>query len=66
MKRLVCILLLVALMVTMFAACGGSFVCDLCGQEKTGKRYEGAFFGQEIEYCKDCKKGLEELGNLFS
>lgn len=64
MKRLICVLLLVVMMVTMLTACG-KFECDLCGDEKSGKKYETEFLGQEIVICKDCYEDLEALANAF-
>lgn len=42
-----------------FTACG-KFECDLCGEEKSGRKYEGAF---GTENCKDCYDELKELEN---
>ena len=52
-------------MVLGLAACGGGkFTCDICGQESSGKKYTEEIFGEKITYCKDCKEGLEALGEL--
>ena len=64
MKRLICVLMLVAIMATMLTACG-KFKCDVCGEEKTGKKYERELLGEEIDICKDCYKELEELADAF-
>ena len=64
MKKFVALLLVVVLMATMLCACG-SFKCDLCGKEKSGKKYTENLLGQEISYCSDCKDSLEDLGNMF-
>ena len=60
MKRIICALLLVVVLATMLTACG-KFECDMCGEEKSGKKYEEDFFGEEIVICKDCYEDLEEL-----
>ena len=65
MKKLISILLLVVVLVTMLTACG-KFKCDLCRDEKTGKKYETEVFGQEVEICKDCYEDLESIADLFS
>ena len=64
MKKLICVVLLVVVIATMLTACG-KFKCDLCGEEKSGKKYERELFGQEIDICKDCYKDLEELADAF-
>ena len=51
----------VALMLTVFLCGCGKFTCDLCGEEKSGKKYKEELLGQEIVYCKDCHDGLESL-----
>lgn len=64
MKKFVALLLVVVMMATMLCACS-SFECDLCGEEKSGKKYTENFLGEKITYCGDCKDDLEELGSLF-
>ena len=64
MKRFICVLLLIAMLATMLTACG-KFECDLCGEEKSGKKYESEFLGQEILICKDCYEDLEDLADMF-
>lgn len=64
MKRFICVLLLIAMLATMLTACG-KFECDLCGEEKFGKKYESEFLGQEILICKDCYEDLEDLADMF-
>ncbi|MCM1056469.1 MAG: hypothetical protein NC517_02535 [Firmicutes bacterium] len=58
-------LLLTAVTVMSLAACGKPFTCDLCGEEKTGKKYTETILGSEITYCQDCYKELKELGELL-
>ena len=40
--------------------------CDLCGEEKSGKRYKEEVLGQEVEYCKECHDSLEELADALN
>ena len=63
MKRLICILLVVVMMATLLTACG-KFKCDLCGEEKSGKKYTDEVLGEEVECCKDCHEDLEEAEDL--
>ncbi len=67
MKRMITFALaVIAIFSTLvFAGCGEPFTCDLCGEEKTGKKHTEELLGQEITYCDECYKGLEELGQLF-
>lgn len=62
MKRIVTLALAGIMAVGMLASCG-KFTCDLCGEEKSGKKYETEMLGTKITICKDC----HELGsNLAS
>ena len=61
MKKIFAILLVVVLAMSM-AACG-KFTCDLCDEDKFGKKNTAEIFGQEIEYCNDCKEELEDFSN---
>ena len=60
MKKLICVLLVVVMMATLLTACG-KFKCDVCGEEKSGKKYTEEILGEEIEMCKDCHEKAEEL-----
>ena len=64
MKKIICVLLLVVVVASLLTACG-KFECDLCGEEKTGKKYTEKVLGQEVTYCKDCYEGLKELADAF-
>ncbi len=64
MKKLISVLLLVAVMATLLTACG-SFTCGLCKKEKSGKKYDTEISGQAFVICKDCHDGLEELAEAF-
>lgn len=60
MKKLICVLLLIVVLATLFVACG-KFTCDLCGEEKTGKRYTEEVWGEEVTYCDDCYQALKSF-----
>ena len=60
MKKMVRFAAMLMLLATLLCGCG-KFTCDLCGEEKSGKKYTESFFGEEIEYCKDCKNELDSL-----
>ena len=64
MKKRMLAILLAAMMILSLAGCG-KFTCDLCGQEKSGKKHTETLFGQKITYCNDCYKELEELGDAL-
>lgn len=64
MKKLVCLLLLVAMVATLFVGCG-SFECDLCGKESDGEKHEVEVLGDEVVYCDDCYDALEDLAGIF-
>ena len=65
MKKFISIILLVVVMATLLTACG-KFECDLCGEEKSGKKYTEEILGEEVTYCQDCHDDLEELGDLLN
>ena len=46
-------------------SCGEKFICSLCSEEKTGKKYEEDLLGEKVAICKDCYEGLEELAKAF-
>lgn len=56
MKKILTIVCIMAVAMSITAC--SIFTCDLCGKEKSGKKYEGSF-GTEI--CKDCHDDLEKL-----
>ena len=70
MKRIVVLalaILMVAMSVLSFAACGKVMECELCGEE--GRCKEVEIFKQKYMACADCRgeieeaeKELEELG----
>ena len=53
MKKKMIALLLTVTTVISLTACGKPFTCDLCGEEKTGKKYKETILGTEITYCQD-------------
>ena len=60
MKKFIVMVLCAIIAISMFAACG-RFTCEVCGEEKTGKKHEGNLLGYEFVYCDDCYK----LGNTL-
>lgn len=47
-------LVLCGLLLLGLVGCGASFVCDECGQERTGKAYYG-MSGEDV-MCEDCAR----------
>lgn len=64
MKKLISILLLIVVLATMLTACG-KFTCDMCGEEKTGKKHEESMLGETVVICDDCYKALEDLAGAL-
>ena len=60
MKKFCAIILLGTLLATL-TACSSSFICDLCGGEKTGKKHTNKESGIEMTVCDDCYKSVNEL-----
>lgn len=65
MKKFIGMIAMTLALLTLLTACGGTFTCDICGEEKSGRQYKEDLFGEEIVYCKDCKEALEEIGNML-
>ena len=53
--------ILVIIMTLSLTACGGKFKCDICGEEKTGKRHSEVFFEQKVTICDDCYQTMKSL-----
>lgn len=60
MKKKIVAILLAATTVLSLTGCG-KFSCDICGQEKSGKKHTETMLGQEFTICNDCYKELENL-----
>ena len=65
MKKKIIALLLTVTTVISLTACGEPFTCDICGEEKTGKKYSVTILGEEVNYCKDCKEDMQDLLDMF-
>lgn len=64
MKKKVIAALLATATILSFAGCG-KFTCDLCGEEKSGKKHQEELLGETITLCDDCYKGLEDLSDML-
>lgn len=64
MKKKILAMTLAVIAVLSIAGCG-KFKCDLCSQEKSGKKHTETVMGQKVTICNDCYKGLEELGDAL-
>lgn len=65
MKKKIIVLLCAASTVLSLAACGGKFTCDLCGEEKSGKKHTSEVLGEEVTICDDCYGDIEDLGGAL-
>ncbi len=66
MKERIIALLLTMTTVISLTACGAAFTCEVCGEEKTGKKYKETLLGEKVVCCKDCKEDIEELKNFLN
>ena len=66
MKKLISLTALAVLLAVFLCACG-KFTCDICGEEKTGKKHkmEVDILDTEVVYCDDCYNALDELAGVF-
>jgi len=63
MKKKLCVFLAMLMAVGSLAGCG-KFTCDLCGEEKSGKKYVVKYEGEKATLCKDCKELYDSLMKL--
>lgn len=59
MKKVICILLIIIVLVSMLTGCIDAFTCDFCGIE--GFMNQEDILGTKITYCDNCKRYLDEL-----
>lgn len=64
MKKIICSLVLLLAMLFALTACG-TFTCDLCDEEKKGKKYEFEIMGENGICCEECHDEIEELQKAF-
>ena len=68
MKKIIALALVAVSLAATLASCGGKFVCDACGEEKTGKKSKVDFLGVSMTICSECKadydEAMDELANL--
>lgn len=62
-KIIIGIFTLVSLMFVLTSC--GKFTCDLCNEEKSGKKHEEELFGESIVICDDCYEDLDDLGDAL-
>ena len=58
-----------AVMVTAsLTACGSSFTCDMCGEEKTGTSYsfKSTATGEDMTICEDCYNLVKDVMNAVN
>ena len=58
-KKKMSLLVIIMVIVMGLTGCGGKFTCDICGKEKSGKKYETEMFGQKVTICKDCYNDIQ-------
>lgn len=66
MKKIIGIISLIALVAALLISCGGSFVCDMCEKERSGKKHTEEIFGEKLTICDECYASLKALGDLAS
>ena len=55
-KKMLCLMMVVALAVSGISGCSKKTVCDWCKEEKVCK--ERSFLGEKVNVCDDCMEGL--------
>lgn len=61
LKKALTAILLCGLVLAMTACSMGKFTCDLCTEEKSGKKHTSDFYGSKITVCDECYKGINSL-----
>lgn len=64
MKKKLIAAFLATVTILSFAGCG-KFTCDMCGEEKSGKKHQEKLLGETITLCDDCYKDLESLSDIL-
>ena len=60
MKKIISSVIVLLSVLVALTSCS-KFTCDLCEEEKIGKKHETEFLGREVVICDDCYDDLEEL-----
>ncbi len=55
-KKIMYLTIIFIFMLTL-SSCG-KFYCDICGEEKNGKKHIENIFGEEVIICDECYKEL--------
>lgn len=64
MRRLIYVVLILAMMLTLFSSCGDTVAeCALCGLNKPGETR--IVLGQEVHVCNDCNDYMTELAEEY-
>ncbi|MDE7298094.1 MAG: hypothetical protein K2N94_04605 [Lachnospiraceae bacterium] len=64
MKKRFLAVLLVTVSLLSLAGCG-KFKCDMCGEEKSGKKHEQTVLGETLTICDDCYETVKGVVDLF-
>ena len=65
MKRVISLIVCFVLCLGLLCGCG-KFECELCGEEKSGKKYEGEVMGRTVVYCQECKEQVDSIRDMFN
>lgn len=60
MKKKLAVLCMAIAAAMSLAGCG-SFVCDGCGEEKSGLKHIATIADEKVTLCDDCYKEIKEL-----
>ena len=64
MKKIIISIFTLVSLTFVLTSCG-KFTCDLCDEEKRGKKHEEEVFGESVVICDDCYEDLEDLGDAL-
>ena len=68
MKKLLILILAVALLATLLTACETPKICDVCGKETTDCKDDTRLHGENepVPVCADCRAELDRLEKICS
>ena len=68
MKKIILTAIAAVMLTASLTACGSTFTCEMCGEEKTGKSYtfQSSATGEDMTICEDCYNLVKDVMNAVN